>query len=186
MGSDCFTLKSVVAWALALVFHAALLQSENPCSAAAPADTAEQILDAGGVNNGIIVHVGCGDGRLTVQLCTSDTTLVQGLERAPEKVAAARAVVRAANRTGRITISHWQDETLPYVDNLINLVVVEEDVQVSDEEILRVLAPQGVAVLRRGDAWRKVVKPRPDAMDVWTHYLYDSTGNAVSHDTLVS
>jgi len=179
-----FNSRQVVALAVALLFAPALLGPES-LYGAGDSELAEEIIDAAGVNHGIIVHAGCGDGRLTVQLRRSDTALVQGLERSPEKVAAARARVRAENLAGAVVINHWQGEQLPYIDHLVNLLVVEEGVQVPEAEILRVLAPQGVALLRQGDGWRKVVKPRPDAMDVWTHYMYDSTGNAVSHDTLV-
>jgi len=43
----------------------------------------------------------------------------------------------------------------------------------------------GVACIKRGDDWTKIVKQRPKEMDEWTHYMHDSTGNAVSNDTLV-
>ena len=37
-----------------------------------------------------------------------------------------------------------------------------------------------------GKTWTKTVKPRPAEMDEWTHYLYDASGNPVSHDLLVA
>jgi len=43
------------------------------------------------------------------------------------------------------------------------------------------LAPRGVALI----AGKKLVKPVPDAIDDWTHYLYDPRGNVVSGDTVV-
>jgi hypothetical protein len=65
-------------------------------------------------------------------------------------------------------------------------MIVAEDLGSTDmEEVLRVLAPRGVACVKTADGWAKTVKPRQQGMDEWTHYLYDATGNAVSKDTAV-
>jgi hypothetical protein len=42
--------------------------------------TAKQILYATGVKGGLIVHVGCGDGKLTAALRASDGYLIHGLD----------------------------------------------------------------------------------------------------------
>ena len=52
-------------------------------------------------------------------------------------------------------------------------------------EVMRVLAPLGVAYIKNGTAWTKTVKPWPKGIDEWTHYLHDPSGNAVAHDTVV-
>jgi hypothetical protein len=49
------------------------------------------------------------------------------------------------------------------------------------DEVMRVLCPNGVAYIKKGSDWTKTVKPRPEAMDDWTHYLHDPSNNAVSH-----
>jgi len=43
----------------------------------------------------------------------------------------------------------------------------------------------GIAYIKQGQAWHKIVKPRPAEYDEWTHYLHDSSNNAVSHDTAI-
>jgi outer membrane protein assembly factor BamB len=53
------------------------------------------------------------------------------------------------------------------------------------DEVMRALCPEGVAYVKQGGRWQKTVKPRPEAIDEWTHYLYDARGNAVSQDMLV-
>jgi outer membrane protein assembly factor BamB len=53
------------------------------------------------------------------------------------------------------------------------------------DEIKRILAPEGMSLIRKGDGWDKVTKPRPKEIDVWTHYLHDPTNNAVAHDTMI-
>jgi hypothetical protein len=55
----------------------------------------------------------------------------------------------------------------------------------SRDQLLRVLAPQGVAYLKQGGVWKKTVKLRPKEMDEWTHFDYGPEGNGVSHDKLV-
>ena len=44
------------------------------------AQQAQAILDAGGVQGGLVVHVGCGDGKLTAALHANDRYLVHGLD----------------------------------------------------------------------------------------------------------
>ena len=58
---------------------------------------------------------------------------------------------------------------------------------VKQEEVLRVLVPNGVAMIKdaRGK-WTKIVKPRPSNIDDWSHYLHDASGNAVAHDDVVA
>ncbi|MCA9062922.1 MAG: PQQ-binding-like beta-propeller repeat protein, partial [Planctomycetaceae bacterium] len=75
----------------------------------------------------------------------------------------------------------------PYVDNLVNLVVVENLNGVSEDEIQRVLVPNGVSLIRQADGtWKKSVKPRPENIDEWSHFLHDASGNAVAHDDVVA
>jgi len=155
-------------------------------------ETAEQILKETGIHGGLVVHVGYGDGKLTAAFGKLDGFLVHGLERSEEKIAAARKHVQGLGLYGKVSISRWEGERLPYIDNLVNLLVMRNAGRgIRDEEIMRVLAPGGIAVkldpetrnLRPETLLRK---PRSEEMDEWTHYMYDSTGNAVSRDTLVA
>ncbi len=47
-----------------------------------------------------------------------------------------------------------------------------------------VLAPQGVVCVKDG-VWKKTVKPRPQDIDEWTHYLHGPNNNAVAQDAEV-
>ncbi len=138
-----------------------------------------------GVKGGLVVDVGCGGGNLTAGLHGGPSFLVQGLERDPAKVEKARARIRSLGLYGRVTVERWSGRGLPYVDDLVGLLVLEGPGLVSREEALRVVAPGGVILERKGDGWRKTVKPRPPDIDEWTHYLHDSTGNPVSRDLRV-
>ena len=51
---------------------------------------AREILKISGVKGGILVHLGCSDGKLTAALHADDNYTVHGLEADPAKVAQAR------------------------------------------------------------------------------------------------
>ncbi|MBC8876155.1 MAG: PQQ-binding-like beta-propeller repeat protein [Planctomycetes bacterium] len=164
---------------------------------------ARQILDATGVQGGLIVHLGCGDGKLTAALRTTESHVVQGLDTDEENVAGAREHIRKLGLYGPVSVARFNGERLPYADNLANLIVVSGvGVQVSGDEVARVLAPGGVALLKHGveipdtrnltpetssspPGWTKFTSPRPDTIDDWTHWLHAADGNPVSSDTVV-
>jgi len=156
---------------------------------AGPADDqAAEILDSTGVKGGLIVHIGCGDGRLAAALRAGDAYLVHGLDTDPKNVEAARRLIESLGLCGKVTIDTFDGEKLPFADNLANLVVTSGECQVASEEITRVLAPGGVSLAldSRLSTLESSRKPWPDGIDEWTHYLHDATGNAVAHDRVVA
>ncbi len=140
---------------------------------------ARKILDATGVKGGLVVHLGCGDGKLTAALRANDSYLVHGLDVSDAKVQEARRSFLSQKLYGKVSVSRFDGRSLPYVDNLVNLVVSEGPTRVPAAEILRVLAPLGVAFIDG----RKTVKPWPKEIDEWTHYLHGPDNNAVAADT---
>ena len=147
--------------------------------------TVGQIFDGTGVRGGLVVHLGCGDGTLTAALRVSERHLVHGLDASEANVTAARRNVESAGLYGPVSIAHLSGARLPYADNMVNLLVIEDMGKVAPSETMRVLCPNGVAYMRKGDKWVKSVKPRPKQMDEWTHWLHGPDGNAVAQDTLV-
>ena len=148
---------------------------------------ARAILEAAGVRGGLVVHLGCGDGKLTAALRASESYLVHGLDADAMAVEKARAHVHALGLYGPVSIDRLRGTRLPYVDNLAALVVAEDlpSTHVALGEVMRVLRPEGVAYVRSGGGWRRHVKPRPTDIDEWTHFLHDASNNAVSHDLVV-
>ena len=57
-----------------------LLATLVPAALAGPREEAEQIASLAGFHGGLVVHVGCGDGKLTAALRLADNCVVQGLE----------------------------------------------------------------------------------------------------------
>ncbi|MFO8011677.1 MAG: PQQ-binding-like beta-propeller repeat protein [Phycisphaerae bacterium] len=167
-----------------------LLQATPLCLAAdarraEPPEVAERILSATGVRGGLVVHLGCGDGRLTAALHAGEAYLVHGLARDPARVAKARARIREAGLYGPVSVAAFGGRRLPYADNLVNLLVAEDLGDVPTDEVQRVLVPGGVAYVRDGGTWTKTVKPWPNAIDEWTHFLHGPDGNAVARDRRV-
>ena len=147
------------------------------------------ILAATGVQGGIVVHLGCGDGRLTAALRAGDRFTIHGLERDPALVKAAREHIAKLGLYGPVSVEQWTGSTLPYADNLVNLIVVSGSSPVATEELLRVLCPGGKLIHVTTDKEPRTtdvsVKPRPETIDQWTHFLHDAGNNAVARDTQV-
>jgi len=152
---------------------------------ASPQQQARDILKITDIQGGLIVHLGCGDGKLTAALRANDSYLVHGLDRVPANVEKARVFLRSQNLYGNVSVELWNRPFLPYTDNLVNLLVSEDPGDITRSEIIRVLAPGGTAYLRQQNDWIKIKKSRPKGIDEWTHYLYDATNNAVADDELV-
>ncbi|MFC1736324.1 PQQ-binding-like beta-propeller repeat protein, partial [Candidatus Hydrogenedentota bacterium] len=154
-------------------------------TAVASESDGERILRETGVSGGMVVHLGCGDGTLTSDLGTEETYLVQGLDKRAENVAKARATIRSAGQYGRVTADVLKGKGLPYIDNMVNLVVAEDMWGVSMDEVMRVLRPAGVAYIKDGRKWKTHRKPWPDDIDDWTHFFHGPDGNPVADDSVV-
>ncbi len=150
-------------------------------ASAAPDRQAADILETAGVRGGLVVHLGCGDGRLTAALRAGDAYLVHGLDTDPANVRKARAAIRERGACGPVSADTFDGRHLPYVDNLVNLLVADDLGGVPMAEVMRVLAPGGVALV----GGKKTVKPRPSEIDEWPQYLHGPDNNAVARDAVV-
>jgi len=151
--------------------------------------TAAAVLKEADVRGGLVVHVGCGTGRLAAEFGERDGYLVHGLASDMEDVAAARERIFQRGLCGKVSVEPWRGKRLPYIDNLVDLVVVSASAAVGRGEILRVLAPGGKAVFPGADGAEdkaaRIVKPWPGSIDRWTHYLHGPDNNAVAGDRVV-
>jgi outer membrane protein assembly factor BamB len=167
------------------IVPALLLTVGLSLASASERERARQILDDTGVKGGLIVHIGCGDGKLTAALRANDSYLIHGLDPDAQKIEQAREHIGSLKLYGKVSIDQWQNDRLPYIDNMVNLVVSEDIGDLPTEEVMRVLVPEGIAYIKKGGEWTKTVKTRPKEMDEWTHYLHDASNNAVAHDTAI-
>jgi len=162
-----------------------LILSAEGLAAGVPSMELERLQAAGGARGGIAVHLGCGDGRSTASLLESDCWIVHGLDQDAAEVRRARSNLTKIGVHGRVSVDLVAGPTLPYVDNLVNLMIAEAPGPISEPEILRVLAPGGVGFIKDSGRWKEIVKPRPENIDEWTHFLHDAGNNAVARDDLV-
>ena len=147
---------------------------------------ANQILRESGLNGGFIVHLGADEAELTRALRKNEAFQVHGLVVDETALDLARENVRNGDGYGEVSIDVLRGRELPYVDNLVNLLVTEDLGDIPMAEVMRVLVPNGMALIKQGEDWKKTVKPRPDNIDDWSHYLHDATGNSVAHDDVVA
>ena len=170
---------------LALPLAVGLLHCAAGARAATPEQLAAGIIKDTQVSGGLIVHLGCGNTPLTSALGAKPGYLVQGLDRDPEVVIQARRRIRALGLYGQVTVDTLVGDRLPYMDNLVNLVLVEDPDDVATSEVIRVLRPGGIALVKQAGGWQKTVKPWPGEIDEWTHFLHGPDNNAVAHDRVV-
>ena len=145
-----------------------------------------ELLKESGFGGGLAVHIGCGDGKQTAALAEGSKFLIQGLDTEQADINRAREYARSLDLDGRLTYRKWYGEILPYTDNLVNVIFWgKHDAEPCMNEVMRVLAPNGVAFINRGTGWDKVFKPRPDDIDEWPHFRYDAGSTGASGDKRV-
>ena len=157
-----------------------------PSALAGEAGSAEQLVRESGVQGGLVVHVGGGNPGRTAALRVDARYLVQGLERDAARVAETRAHLRKRGLLGPVTAIRWDGKRLPYADGTVNLLIVESQKDVAADEMMRVLAPRGLACVKSNGTWKKQAKPWPGDIDEWTHFLHGPDNNAVAEDTRIA
>ncbi len=183
------------------------LVSTGQCGSTDVQKTAESIVKTTGCSGGMCVILGGSPADLAVALADEGNLTVQALCADEESLATTRQTIREAKCYGQVSAELAPEgDVLPYVDRLLNLVVVMSD-PASAEEAFRVLAPGGsiwvasespalAEVVRQEDVWQGevsaaasgwtyAVKSWPTDIDQWTHFLHDADGNPVAHDTVV-
>ncbi len=147
---------------------------------------ANEILKETGIKGGLIVHLGCGDGKLTTALFANDSYLVQGLDYNSANIAKAREYINSKNLYGKVSVREFTGSRLPYAENFVNLLITEDLGKVKMDEVMRVLTPYGVAYVKnKGGAWTKIIKPYPKEMDGWTHWHHGADSNPVVKDFII-
>jgi len=159
---------------------------------------AADLADAAGVKGGFVVCVGCEKGRQFDSLRAKDGFVVQGLDDDPAVVGKMKERIRAAGTYGKVSVGLFDGKKLPYVESLVNLLVVCDAGELSANEVRRVLVPGGMVLIKDGqkisgikasrmaklDGWKVFRKPWPDEIDEWTHFLHDAQGTSLSEDLI--
>jgi len=148
-------------------------------------EKARDILQASGISGGLVVVIDWREESLLAELARAGPFLIHALIREESKIAEARQAVLELGVGEKVTVEEFTAERLPYIDNLVDLICVLGKRAPSKKELLRVLRPGGVALLREGESWKRLQKPWPPEIDEWTHALHGPDNNAVSKDKIV-
>ena len=153
-------------------------------TAFADVETARRVLDESKTMGGLVVHVGCSDGSLAVALAqVRENLVVHGLDSDPADVARARNRFREGAAPDRLSAELWtRADHLPYAENLVNLLVVDEGESIDEAEAMRILAPGGTVVRKQDGDWNFSRKPDSGGVGEWTHYQFDASNNMVGDD----
>ena len=113
---------------------------------------AKEIIRSSGIKGGLCVHLGCGDGTLTTELSLGGKFLVHGLVTDSTSTDKVRRYIQSKGNYGQVSVDCGSLVQLPYTENLVNLVVVDNLPELlsrglSFKEVMRILCPDGVAYL---------------------------------------
>ena len=163
-----------------------------------------------GITGGLYVQLGAERTDIAAELAASGRFLVQVLDVDGQIVDQARRQLQARGLYGMASVDLLPKQGgLPCTEDLVNLLLVSPrgSESFSADEAGRVLCPDGVLVMAglkateeqltaaglvivrktdEGAGWVVAKKPRPDAMDEWTHPRHSAAGNPASGDTAVA
>ncbi len=112
--------------------------------------------------------------------------VVHWLDADGSRVDKARRELQRKGIYGRVTVEHWDKKTLPYAGNLVNLLIGKDPAQSFEiSEIMRVIAPEGMAMITEGGGFVHYPKPRPEEMGEWTHPWQGANGNLASDERML-
>jgi outer membrane protein assembly factor BamB len=163
------------------------------------------VVTASGIKAGLCVHLGVTDGKLTAELAGGGKFVVHGLTSDPASVDKARKYILAKGLYGQVAVERSALKSLPYAENLVNLLVADDLARMKAldlKEVARVLAPNGafcfkgnidaaklkaagLGTAKASGGWSVALKPWPKDMDGWPSFDYGPAGNPVSKDTAV-
>ena len=120
------------------------------------------------------------------------------LETSDAAVLRLRKTIQAAGSYGKVSVARFDGEHLPYINNLVNLIVIADaQCTIPEKEIVRVLAPYGRVIAPKHSACMPkpmlplanglfmFTKPYASNMDEWPQYLHGADNNCVAQDTVV-
>lgn len=149
------------------------------------ASLAERFVQSSGRKGGMCVVIGLRSTRLSRQIAGQGQFYVECLyENAPNRERARKGLWRS-RRYGQMTANQWDGENLPYAENLLNLIVIDnwahlDSLGLTVEEVGRVLAPLGTAIIgdspSGGTLWLDNVKADAVSMGLEVEEVFTQDG----------
>ncbi len=152
------------------------------------ADSADEILKEYGRKKGLCVVLGAGsngNGDLCYQLAAKSDMIIHGIATTLQTKHKARGFAEKNNLIGQIQIEQIELNPLPYVDNLINLLIIEDISileKIDKKEIQRVVAPYGLIFKKEKGKWEFNSKKRLKSYGTWLHPSGDYGWNRTTTD----
>ena len=162
-----------------VIFAGIVLLAAALCQAAAAPDAAGLVKRLG-CERGVCVVLGDKDGKLALDLARASEAIVYlQLPGAAETETARRAADAAGLYGRRVFIEQGDLARIHLADNLADaLVATGEAAGVAKAEVLRVLRPDGKALLGATE----LAKPWPEGVDDWSHHYHGPDNNTQSRD----
>jgi outer membrane protein assembly factor BamB len=146
----------------------------------------DAILAAAPLPGGLLVHAGATDAAWAIAQAKAAPWVCAILAHDAAAAAGLRSAVDAAGLSGQITVlSGLAAQGLPFAANSVGVLAIESGWQAPAAERQRVLRPDGVLLEGGAGGWRRAGKPRPEGMDVWSHWHGAHDQNDGNNDTLV-
>ena len=216
MKSSRHTNRAILTATIAGILICLLTSSIRAADAGSDA-LARKLVDMGGVDRGLCAVIG-GPHGLPVQIARCSNLLMHVREPDPEMVTVQRRLAEEAGLgIDRLIIEQGNLKRLPYADNTVDVVMATRAdtgmlSQLSIIEVLRVLVPEGTAIigttggitseqLRRwassgkvgdvkirqtdGGMWLRFSKPPLEGVDDWSHWEHSPDNNPVSTDQVI-
>ena len=149
--------------------------SPNDQATAPDRALASALLEKVGMNRGLCAVLGGGDGRLPVELAQASELLVHVREPDAERVARLRKMADSAGfDIARLAVEHGALSPLPYADRLVDAAIcIGPDggaflETLSVDEVLRVLRPQGVAIVGTTSQGVEATEKLQQRLRAWT------------------
>ncbi len=138
-------------------------------------------VESSGQRDGLLVIVGGGAFDLDDAVGLSRRFVIQCLDTDAGRVRQRREAIQARGLYGQISVEYRAGQDLPYLDNLVNVVVADPATAPATAEAMRVLRPGGAYCVTGA---KPQVKPWPAGMGQWTHQWYQPHGNLYTDDRL--
>ncbi|MDP7305799.1 MAG: hypothetical protein QGG09_21990, partial [Pirellulaceae bacterium] len=95
------------------------------------------------VEGGLVVCIGAEALESVSDDWKKPGCVFQCLESSETRVSSLRKQIQAAGCYGKVSVTQFAGERLPYINNLANLVIVDPSAEIPESEVHRVLAPTG-------------------------------------------
>ena len=143
----------------------------------------DRILEKIDVSRGICVLLGDSNCDLALDLVRkSELVLYVHLSQSQDLRTARLAADSAGFYGTRIYVEKSKQNRIKLADNIADAVVaITDTIEIAESEILRVLRPEGKALLMQ----KELVKEFPDGVDDWSHPYHGPDNNTQSKDRII-